>query len=1353
MAVIYTEGFESDGNGTRYTTSVAEFSDGDGDFFTRTDGSNIESSYFIAGVSSSYFFAVQDTDGSPGTEGVVTLQIDNIDILGMTNLGFTGLFGEDDSDDSNEDWDQVIADPTLVYVEARIDDGAWVKLVQFASSGGNAAEPGLDTDFDGEGESTRLTDTFSEFSAAIAGTGAELDLRVTFEFLNDGDEDIAFDDLTITGTPVASDIDVLNETFDDASKFTTSTGFFSDTAVSSGFDFFGLTDGAGDNDFGGDPAPVGIKAYTGTDGRFLTGMDVDGEGATLPITATWSGLDISGLTDLRFEGDFAEFFDNSGNIDQDDFIRLSASIDGGPAEILFEFRGDQTFNGVFRLDTDLDGTGDGTQLTGELSTFLADIAGTGSTLDLTLEVSVNASDEDFAVDNFRVIGSSGGTVQPAVIVRSGDGISVDEDLTIIDTFTVELSTVPTDPVAVTVSAPDSQSLVSLDGVFFSNNVIVGPTDTTPITVYVRALNDSIDEASPHFGEITFSTASADPDYHQLAVNPLSVSIEDNDYTITAIHDIQGTGDASAMDGDEVTVEAVVTGLVYSGSNVVGFFLQEEDADADADAATSEGIYVFMPGASVTVGDKVRVTATVDEFNGLTELTSVSEIATLDTGVQLPTVTIINIGLDADYEAVEGMRVELVSSGGDPLTVIENFNLDRFGEVVVSEGLQTQPTQIYDAQTQQAEIDALAEQNAANRLIIEDNLTNQNPDTQVLIATDDGTPLTLGDPITEDGPTLRLGAELNSVTGIMNYGFGDYRLQVDAPLEVVEGTGERPDAVPDVGGDLQVASFNVLNFFTTIDLPGAGTGPNGDLDPRGADTPEEYTRQLDKLVEAILQLDAEVIGLQELENNGFGPDSAIAALVDALNAALGADVYSFVDPGTDFVGTDAITTGIIYKHDVVTVTGFAVLDYAESSADATWAIAEQIQALTGTDPVDDFDRNRSTIAATFADADGSEFTVAVNHYKSKGDSGLYDLLEDAIAAGVPAELILALIQDPNFDQGDGQGFWNQVRTDAALELAQWLQTNPTGATSTDNLVLLGDLNSYAMEDPVQALIEAGFTDLAQALIGPEAYSYVFDGQQGTLDYGLASEGLRDNVTGAAEWHINADEPDLLSYDSTFNDPAFYNDDAFAVSDHDPMLIGLTLDDPAVTARYEFTSNCRDTKDRVIYFEDGEKLDVARVDGPQKVLNLHQDGLYIDGFDHLKGKDLLTINQYGLGVWSKYGDLRKDGSPRKLEGNMLDDEESIVFHLTDKEHVGDALGVEFEFGKVRGVGEVTLTFREDGVVVDEVDLTIVDNRVAYDLAGNTSFDEVEIEVGDCTMVAISAIELDRLAPADQFEFIGL
>ena len=154
------------------------------------------------------------------------------------------------------------------------------------------------------------------------------------------------------------------------------------------------------------------------------------------------------------------------------------------------------------------------------------------------------------------------------------------------------------------------------------------------------------------------------------------------------------------------------------------------------------------------------------------------------------------------------------------------------------------------------------------------------------------------------------------------------------------------------------------------------------------------------------------------------------------------------------------------------------------------------------------------------------TIAVNHFKSKGDSGLEDLAEAAIAAGATQQLIDDLLADPNYDQGDGQGFWNQVRADASAELAAWLQGNPTGATDTSNILVLGDLNAYAKEDPVQTAEAAGYTNLADQFLGDEAYSFVFDGQRGTLDYGLASESILDNITGVAEWHINADEPDLL-----------------------------------------------------------------------------------------------------------------------------------------------------------------------------------------------------------------------------------
>jgi predicted extracellular nuclease len=201
-------------------------------------------------------------------------------------------------------------------------------------------------------------------------------------------------------------VTVLNETFDNASLFTTSTGFFSDGEG----DFFGISDGAGGGLFGAGTAPSDIKAYTGFNGNFLTGMDLDGEGATLPVTVLWE-LDIAGLSNLSFSGDFAEFFDDPGDIDPDEFIHVEYQIDGGGFQPLLQFEGADfmtAVNGVFREDTDFDGDGDGTALGNAAQTFTKAIAGSGSTLDLRLSLSLNAGDEDVAVDNFIVMGDDGG---------------------------------------------------------------------------------------------------------------------------------------------------------------------------------------------------------------------------------------------------------------------------------------------------------------------------------------------------------------------------------------------------------------------------------------------------------------------------------------------------------------------------------------------------------------------------------------------------------------------------------------------------------------------------------------------------------------------------------------------------------------------------------------------------------------------------------------------------------------------------------------------------------------------------------------------------------------------------------
>ncbi|MEM9010878.1 MAG: ExeM/NucH family extracellular endonuclease [Pseudomonadota bacterium] len=1128
---------------------------------------------------------------------------------------------------------------------------------------------------------------------------------------------------------------VLDEGFEsdgNGTRYTTSIPEFSDGSA----DFFTRTAGAD---------ITGTYQLSGGDGFFFAAQDIDGEGAASQQTLSFTGLDISGLTDLSFSAAIAEDDASDGNEDWDasDFVRIEYQIDGGGFQPLLAFENDgATFNSAPSVDSDFDGTGDGQTLTSAFQTFAAAIAGTGSTLDLRITFDLDSGDEDFAIDDIKIVGQSGGATNPAVLAVSGDGLNVAEEGTTTDSFTLQLATDPAESVTIAVTA-DAQSEISLDGVSFFSTLEVELSDSaTQRLVTVRAIDDDADEADPHTGEISFAVSSLDSAYDGLAVTPLTVTVADNDVEITKIHAVQGSGAASPLEGTEVTVEGIVTGLFFSATGaVLGYFVQEEDADADGDAATSEGVFVSSSGATVLVGDKVQVTGVVDEQFGKTEIEA-SAATVLSSGNALPTAVAITLGIGPDFEALEGMRVELMSDpDADPLTVVTNFNLDRFGEIQVADGNLVQPTQILDPDTQQAEIQALSQANADGRLIIDDSASGSNPTEYRLLEGPDGGPVTPSN-FDPTAPQLRLGTQLEDVVGIMDFDFGAYRLQVDKPLETIDAN-PRPTEAPDVGGALTVASFNVLNYFTTLD-DGSQTGPNGDLDPRGAASAGDLARQTEKLVNALLEMDADIIGLQEIENNGFGTGSAIATLVEALNVASTDGTYAFVEPaGTNggFIGTDAITTGIIYKTDAVSEVGDGqILAFEEASAADTFATASALNDFVSSDDeVGNFQRNRPAVAATFEDEEGNQITVVSNHLKSKGDSNLEDTFFDALNAGAPQELIDALLADPNYDQGDGQGFWNQVRADASAELAAWLETNPTGAADTSNVLILGDLNAYAQENPVTTIEDAGFTDLAESFLGDEAYSFVFDGQRGTLDYGLASADILDNVTGVAEWHIAADEPDLLNYSSTFNDAAYFNgDDVFAASDHDPLIIGLDLSEPpeTVVARLDFEE--RLFRDELIYSLDGEVAGAQRLRLFSNEIEVAGAGISIDSDDGLRfSPSFITTVGEGLGVRSLRGDSFF-GSEKKT----LDDREILGFDLEETGGLGDALAAEFEFALVRGSGQVALSFFDDGAEVDAVLLDIADGAVSHALDEDASFDRVEIGTTGDLRVTLDAVEFLRL-----------
>ncbi|MBH9499793.1 SpnA family nuclease [Pseudomonas aeruginosa] len=568
-----------------------------------------------------------------------------------------------------------------------------------------------------------------------------------------------------------------------------------------------------------------------------------------------------------------------------------------------------------------------------------------------------------------------------------------------------------------------------------------------------------------------------------------------------IHEVQGAGAESPLVNQRVAIEGVVVGDFQNASELKGFYVQQEDATVDGDPATSEGIFVYDGGngSDVKLGDRVRVTGQVREFNGLTELVGPLQVSVLASGVALPTPAGISLPLaSADaLERYEGMRVQLRQT----LTVNEVYNLGRYGEVLLSSGgRQMTPTNVV-APGEQAK--AMQARNDLDRILLDDGRSGQNPD-----------PIRYPAPELSAYNSLRVGDRTSAIDGVLDYSAGSYRIQ---PLQTptFEAANPRP-AQPAVEGRLRVASFNVLNYFN-----GDGKG-GGFPTSRGANTAEEFQRQKAKIVAAILASKADIVGLMEIENDGYGEFSAIADLVNGLNASLPqGQRYAFVNPNRAKLGSDEIAVGLIYRGDKVrTYRSAAVLD-------------------SSVNPEFDDTRNRPTLAQTFQEINGGErLTIAVNHLKSKGS---------------------ACDGDP--DTGDGQGNCNLTRARAAQALVDWLAGDPTGAKEPDRLII-GDLNSYAKEDPVNVIRSAGYTDLVARQAGAgKGYSYVFSGQSGYLDHALANASLARQVRGAVEWHINADEPRVLDYNVEFKTPrqqdSLYNAEPYRASDHDPVVIGIDL----------------------------------------------------------------------------------------------------------------------------------------------------------------------------------------------------
>lgn len=559
---------------------------------------------------------------------------------------------------------------------------------------------------------------------------------------------------------------------------------------------------------------------------------------------------------------------------------------------------------------------------------------------------------------------------------------------------------------------------------------------------------------------------------------------------TLISAIQGADSASPMVDARVVVEATVSAYAAGEDGLGGFYIQEEIGDQDGNAATSEGLFVYEPGASVNVGDQVRIAGTVVEYSGLTELTSVSALAVCGSGAAVaPTVIRLPWAVQDAPEAWENMLVTFEQ----PLTVNDNYDLGRYGSLTLGSDRHFIPTNVA---APGADAQMVAEMNALDSLILDDGSNAQNPSVVPYPA-----------PELSAVNTVRAGDQVQDLVGVLDYRFDAWRLQpTQSPAFTAVNTRVDEPALEN-RGNLVVASFNVLNFFN-----GDGMG-GGFPTERGANDPSELQRQTDKLVSAIRALDADIVGLMEIENDGYGEESAVAELA----AALG-EPWDYVDPDLEQLGGDAIAVAIIYRSDRVETVG---------------------DAATLTGPSFE-DLNRQPLAQTFSPLDSDDgLTVVVNHLKSKGCGD---------ADGV------------NADQGDGQGCWNASRTQAAQALSTWLANDATGS-GEDDVLIIGDLNAYALEDPISALKSSGYTNLVDRFIGGQAYSYVFYGDAGYLDHALANGELADKVVDTTIWHINADEPKILDYNLEYQTPeqqaSFYAPDAYRASDHDPVIVALEM----------------------------------------------------------------------------------------------------------------------------------------------------------------------------------------------------
>ncbi|MEZ9345323.1 ExeM/NucH family extracellular endonuclease [Vibrio splendidus] len=623
---------------------------------------------------------------------------------------------------------------------------------------------------------------------------------------------------------------------------------------------------------------------------------------------------------------------------------------------------------------------------------------------------------------------------------------------------------------------------------------------------------------------------------------------------TLISELQGDSWASPytdpangkfISDETFTVEGVITAIqseALDGDVAVGFYMQDETPDSDP--KTSDGIFVVGDITGLSVGDKVQVNGPVEENFGWTQIPATT-IKAVGTG-SVTAVNLEQVASDSEFdftlERHEGMLVNITSAVD--MRVSRSYSMDEGPQrynLVLSQGKESvHPNQANFPGTDEAE--KAADCNDDARLVVE----SFAKDTV-------GAPAWYPDfaktDIDQNGSTedfIRVGDRASNLQGVLGYSYSDYRFYVteDANNDTFIARGNNRDLAPKVdAGDVRIATFNVQEFFNSLQ----GGGESNDFlafdATPGAQDSTQFDHQTAKLVAALTALDADIVGLMEIENNGFEESSAISYLVTQLNADLPeAKQYNIASSeGLTTVGELATANFVIFRPSTVGLDSLQVIPMPKQEAENG-----------------EFTTQHAAVVPVFSFKDREEkLVVAVNHFADKDQICLEDTSDD-----------------------DRQGGCENLRVSAADYLGQKL-TKMEGEK-----VILGSLNAFNNEDAITVLTDRsgapenyeiktaektfigeeslheegvivadsyGFENVMQ-IVDPNSYNVVQGDENGSLDYILTSAGLKSKVIGVTHWNINASESQTL--DSRHELGQAYSD-SFRAAGHDPVVLSIAF----------------------------------------------------------------------------------------------------------------------------------------------------------------------------------------------------